>query len=290
MLKDLSLHMTKPILPFVETMITQACNLSCHGCTNYSDITHSGYVRWTQGRQWLESWLARVDILDFGILGGEPLVNPECDKWIVGLRELMPDAQIRFTTNGINLDKKFHLINLLHDIGNCVIKIGVHVDDPKLENTIQRIYDMYEWSPVTEYGIQRHTTGDRVRFHVKRPTTFYKTYQGTYENMMPHDNDPAEAFSLCCQQTCPLLYNGKLYKCSTAGLLEDTLARVGNPNIEQWAPLIDHGISSDCSDEELEGFLNNFGKPNKICRQCPSEKDIGSKIDHLQNVTFKKKK
>lgn len=282
--------MTKPILPFAETMITQACNLNCHGCTNYSDLIHTGYVKWSQGKQWLESWLDRVDIPDFGILGGEPLVNPEVDKWIVGLRELLPEAQIRFTTNGINLHKKPHLIKLLHDIGNCVIKIGVHVDDPQLEKTIQDIYDSYNWEPVTEYGVQRWSTGNRVRFHVKRPDVFWKTYRGTYETMMPHDSDPAEAFKQCCQQTCPLLYKGKLYKCSTAGLLEDTLARFGNPNYEHWEPLIDKGIAPNCSDSELENFLNNFGKPNSLCRQCPTQSDVESKIDHLAQVTFKRKR
>ena len=280
--------MTKPILPFVETMITQACNLSCHGCTNYSDLIHSGYVRWADGKQQIAAWLERVDIPDFGLFGGEPLVNPEVEKWIVGVRELMPNAQIRFTTNGINLHKKFHLVKLLHDIGNCVIKIGVHVNDPKLEETIQRVYESYNWKPVTEYGIDRHITGDRVRFHVKRPDTFWKTYRGEYANMMPHDSDPVEAFKQCCQQTCPLLYNGKIYKCSTAGLLEDTLARFGNPNYEQWEPLLDHGIAPDCSEEELQRFLDNFGKPNSICRQCPTEQDLASKLDHVSFVKRKK--
>ena len=282
--------MNKPILPFVETMITQSCNLSCYGCTNYSDLTHSGYVRWADGKQQLEAWLARIDIPDFGILGGEPLVNPEVDRWIVGLRELLPNAQIRFTTNGINLHKKFHIIKLLHDIGNCVIKIGVHINDPQLEKTIQRIYDLYEWEPITEYGIDRFTTGDRVRFYVRRPTTFRKTYRGTYETMMPHNSNPAEAFKQCCQQTCPLLYKGRIYKCSTSRLLEDTLARFNNPNYEQWEPLIDRGIGPDCSDKELEAFLNNFGKPNAICKQCPTSADAESQINHLQHVEFKKKR
>lgn len=280
----------KPVLPFVETMITQACNLSCHGCTNYSDITHSGYVKWQDGRAQISAWLDRVEINDFGILGGEPLVNPEVDQWIVGLRELLPDAQIRFTTNGINLHKKFHLINLLHDIGNCVIKIGVHVNDPILEQTIKRIYDSYNWQPITEYGIERFVTGDRVRFYVRRPKTFWKTYQGEYGNMLPHNSDPSEAFKQCCQQTCPLLHKGRLFKCSTAGLLEDTLARFDNPNYEQWAPYIDRGIGPDCAPYELEKFLNNFGKPHAICRQCPTAHDVGSKIVHLENVKFKKER
>jgi hypothetical protein len=108
--------------------------------------------------------------------------------------------------------------------------------------------------------------------------------------MMPHNSDPIEAFKQCCQQTCPLLYNSRLYKCSTAGLLEDTLGRFGNPNLNMWAPFIDRGIDANCSDQNLQEFLNNFGKPADICSQCPTAKDVDSQIEHLTHVEFKKKR
>ena len=34
-------------------------------------------------------------------------------------------------------------------------------------------------------------------------------------------------------------------------------------------------------------YLNNFGKPHSICRQCPSQKDKDSLIDHRINVVKK---
>ena len=282
--------MDKPVLPFVETMITQACNLSCHGCTNYSDLTHKGYVKWKDGKEQIRKWLDRITIPDIGLMGGEPLVNPEVSEWIYGVRELLPEAQIRFTTNGTSLHKKMQIIDQLYEVGNCVIKIGVHVEDKTLEDTIQKIYDKYEWTPVTEFGVDRFKTGNNVRFHVKRPDVFWKTYRGEYENMMPHHSSPSDAFAICCQQTCPLLHDGKIYKCSTAGLLADTLARFDNTNIEEWKGYIDHGIAPDCSDQELKMFLDNFGKPNKICGQCPTEEDIESRIEHIKFVKRKKKR
>ena len=113
------------VLPFVETMITQVCNLSCLGCTNYSDIKHSGYVSWNEGKKQIESWLARLHINDFGIMGGEPLINPEVREWLIGVRELLPDSQIRFTTNGELLYKNFDILELAHDIGNVVFKVTI---------------------------------------------------------------------------------------------------------------------------------------------------------------------
>lgn len=278
----------KPILPFVETMVTQACNLSCEGCSNYSDLPHKGFVSWKKGRRSIERWLQRVDIPDFGILGGEPLMHPRIEDWILGLREIMPAAQIRFTTNGILLKKKFHVIKLLEDIGNCVFKIAVHRHDPELEAVIRQVQDAYDWQPVTEFGVSRFTTGDRFRFHVKRPDIFWKIYQGKYEDMAPHDSEPSQAFEICCQQTCPLLYNDRIYKCSTNGLLRDTLEQVGNPNTDAWEPYLHDGIAPDCSDHDLQMFLNNFGKPHRVCGMCPSKTHTHSRLIHIEHVSTKK--
>jgi sulfatase maturation enzyme AslB (radical SAM superfamily) len=281
-------RMGKPTLPFVETMITQVCNLSCTGCTNYSDLQHEGYVPWSQGRDWIESWLERVDIADFGILGGEPTVSPEVNDWILGLRQVLPKAQIRFTTNGLLLNKKFDIVENMADVGNCVFKIAFHQDNPELEEVVKRIFDMYDWEPVVEYGVHRWKTKNNFRFHVKRPDTFWKTFKGPYEDMAPHTSIPSDAFDICCQQTCPLLHNGRIYKCSTSGLLAETLEKFNTPNSEQWQQYLQQGMGADCSDQELTTWLENFGKPADVCGMCPSPTDLDSKIIHLENVSTRK--
>jgi organic radical activating enzyme len=280
--------MVKPVLPFVEIMVTQACNLSCHGCTNYSDLVHNGYLTWEQGQAQITPWLERVEIPDFGILGGEPLMNPDIRNWIQGLRELMPTSQIRFTTNGLLLEKNFDIVDLLHDVGNVVFKIAVHQENEQLENTIKQIHEKFDWEPITEFGVARLKTSRNLRFHVRRPDVFYKTYQGTYDTMQPHNNDPAQAFAICCQQTCPLLYNGKLYKCSTSGLLEDVLKRAGYPNKNLWDKYLYDGLLPTATESELTNFLLNFGKPHQMCCMCPTKSDTQSTIVHLKNVSTKK--
>lgn len=276
------------ILPFVEMMATQACNLSCHGCTNYSDLPHKGWIPWAQARQEISDWLHRVDIPDFGILGGEPLMHPQIRQWIQGLRELLPDAQIRFTTNGMLLGKNLDIVDLAAEVGNIVFKIGVHVKDPALENTIQYIMERFDWRPVTEYGIKRFETGNKFRFQISRPDIFWKTFQGPYTDMRPHNNDSRAAFEICCQKTCPLLYQGRIYKCSTVGLLRDTLAKFNNPNLDLWQPFLSDGIGPDCDVQKLDDFLANFGQPHALCKQCPSSQDSSSKILHLSSVSRQK--
>lgn len=274
-------------LPFLETMITQSCNISCLGCTNYSDLRHSGYVSWADGKQQLESWLDRVNIQEFGIIGGEPLINPEWRKWIVGLRGLLPNAQLRFTTNGLLLNRAPDIVDLCESVGNIVFKITVHAHNAELENQIEKIKQSRNWTPVIEYGISRWVGPNNVRFQINRPSTFLKTYKNSYENMLPWHSDPKQAFDICCQKTCPLLYQGRIYKCSTAGLLKETLQRFDNPNLDQWSKYIDSGIDVNNSDAEIQEFCDNFGLPSSICGQCPSQ-DAG-RVNHVQTVTFKQK-
>jgi len=268
-------------------MITQACNLACLGCTNYSDLTHRGYVSWSQGSIWLEAWLERMDIPDFGIIGGEPLINPQWRDWIMGVRSLMPTAQIRLTTNGLLLHQYPDIIDTLIDIGNVSFKISVHVQDAALEDFINDIMQRYQWQPVIEHGISRFSTHNRVRLHIKRPDTFVKTYRNHYADMMPWHSDPDEAFACCVQQTCPLLHQGKIYKCSTSGLLSDVLARFGNPNLDQWHQYLEPGIAADCTDSILRKFIDNFGRPHAQCGQCPSAQHKDAHLDHLTWVTQK---
>ena len=274
-------------LPFLETMITQVCNISCHGCTNYSDLPSAGYVTWQQGQQQLEPWLEILDIPDFGIIGGEPLINPEVVDWILGVRKLLPHSQIRFTTNGLLLHKHPDLFRVFQDIGNCVFKITVHHSTDLLENYIQELSESQEWDWTVEHGITRRVNPQGVRFQVNRPDVFLKTYRGEYANMLPHHNKPEQAFDICIQQTCPLLHDSKIYKCSTAGLLRDTLNKLNNPNMDQWQPYVDPGISVNSAWPEIFEFVKNFGQPNKICAQCPSAQDVASQIPHQQFITFK---
>jgi hypothetical protein len=174
------------------------------------------------------------------------------------------------------------------EIGNCTFKITVHVHDSELQSCIDKIFSDYDWKPINEYGVDRFIAGNNVRFHVKKPDVFYKSYQGSYYDMKPHHSEPTEAFDICYQQTCPLLYNGNIYKCSSNGLLKDTLIMFNNPNLNKWQKYLGNGINPLCSELELSEFIENFGKPHTICGMCPSQKHTDSRILHYNNVSRRK--
>jgi len=284
--------MKKIVIPFVEMMSTQVCNLVCPGCSTYSDLNYKGYVTWEQAKTELEPWLDRVEFEDFGVMGGEPLINPKIKDWLVGIRKLMPNTTIRFPVNGTLLHKHLDIVDLLSELGNVIFKITVHIDDQNVEDSIAYIKNRFNWEPIYEYGINRYVTSNNFKFQVNRPVKFYKTFCGEYNNASPYNSDPQEAFLACHQKLCPLLFNGRIYKCSTSGLMNNVLAMNGYPNKELWETYLDNkqngSISLQSSDLEIQNFVNNIGKHHATCKQCPTKETI-TEIDHLNTVYFRKK-
>lgn len=279
----------KPTLPFLEIMATQACNFSCTGCSNYSDVAHKGVLSWPQARLQIAPWLDRLNIPDFGIIGGEPLLVPDILDWIYGVRELMPYSQIRFTTNGSLLSRYPNIMRVFLDIGNCVFKITLHHDTAEVDHFIDETKKAYIWQDVIEHGVRRWRTTNDVRLQVNRPTHFIKTYKGGhYREMAPYHSDPGQAFEICCQKTCPLLYQGRIYKCSSNGLLADMLAKFQPPAMDEWQQYLDSGLEADCDDQRLLAFLGHFGRAHSICGMCPSNTHVGSQIPHYNKISFKK--
>lgn len=276
----------KPILPFLEIMVNHGCNLACHGCTTYSDLKYSGFYKWKDGKSQIKPWIDRLEISAIGLIGGEPLVNPDLKDWIIGIRKLLPDAQIRFVTNGFLSIEKWEIFELLRDIGNTVYKISYHVPDSRLDAAIEKIMSSLKWDAIYEHGIHRYINYDyNFRFQVAKPEKFLKTFLNDYENMAPHNS--TDAFEFCVQKRCPMLYNGQIFKCGTLALTEGILERFNYPNLELWKPYLKQGLSPNCSDSQLSNFLDNFGKSNTLCRQCPGSKDLDSFFDHSSTVKLK---
>jgi organic radical activating enzyme len=281
----------KHIIPYAEAIVTQVCTLVCPGCSTYSDLDYKGYTCWEDARRDIEPWLERIEFEHFGIMGGEPLVNPKIKDWIIGIRELMPNTVIRFPVNGTLVHKHIDVVDLLHEMGNVIFKITVHTNDSRINEAVELVKNRYTWEKeIFEYNNTRLVTNNNFKFQVNRPETFFKTFQNEYENAAPYDSNPVEAFDQCHQKECPLLINGRIYKCSTSGLMDGVLKRFNYPNKNQWEPYLDNNkngsIGLDSTDRQIEAFVNNVRKPHATCRQCPT-KDNVTAINHQQTVYFR---
>jgi len=284
--------MSKIKILYAESIVTQVCNLVCKGCSTYSDLHHKGYKTWEEGCKEIKPWLERVEFEHYGLMGGEPLINPRIKDWLYGIRELMPGTTIRFPVNGTLLHKHYDVLDVLHEIGNVIFKITVHKEHIQTEKNIRYVFDKFEWKAIREFGLDRYETSNGFKFQINRPKQFFMTFQNDYTDAKPYNSNPEDAFKVCHQKQCPLLHNGRIYKCSTSGLMKDVLSRFDYPNRELWQPYWDNehngSIGLESSDYELGLFVNNIEQPHATCQQCPSELDLIT-LDHTQTVEFRNK-
>jgi sulfatase maturation enzyme AslB (radical SAM superfamily) len=264
-----------PNIPYLETMLSYACTLSCKSCTNYSDYgMKGGYLKWADTKPILDQWFDRIRVECFGFIGGEPLMNPELETWIREFRREYPYTMIMLVTNAQLFMKNLWLLDVMEEVGMIYLKFSVHQPDAEyIKEAKAAVLSRFDWV----YGAEvegRYFYKDKILdFVIAELPTFMKTYQGEYGNMKPYSNNPNEAFKICNQQICPLLYDGKLYKCSSLGMLERVLSDHNQIDDIDWQPYLNQGLDVTCSDEELNAWAENFGKPVKECKMCPTTAD-----------------
>lgn len=290
-------------LPFVQVLINQSCNMSCLGCCTISDQPWSSYVSWDQGRAWLTDWGKRIEFQRFGIVGGEPFINPQLDQWIRGVRDLFPESRIQITTNGSLLHRRMDIVDIMQEVGNSTLKISRHLPDLNCDRALDQIRQRFNWRTIQEYGLTRYVTDSEFRLDIRdlpagRPymekNLFIKTYNGEHHDMKPYDNDPVESYAACVENGLSVLtlHQAKLYKCMTMALRREELDKFGRPHWESWQPYLDQhpGLDHSASDQDLARLFENIGKPAVFCRQCPTQDQESTFFDHSVTVSWKKPK
>jgi Radical SAM superfamily/4Fe-4S single cluster domain len=120
--------MAKLHLNYVEFYITNVCNFNCENCNRFNNYNFSGTQLWQDYKDVYAKWAQILDLDNFTILGGEPMVNPSFNEWVQGIREYWPTARGRINTNGSMLsksDKEFYASIAKHaDLWE--IHIGLH--------------------------------------------------------------------------------------------------------------------------------------------------------------------
>lgn len=129
------------------------------------------------------------DINVIALLGGEPLLNPELDRYCEMLRTLYPYSDIKIITNGLWVNKMSE--KLIECIETNQIKIHISYYPPLMF----LIDDMVEF-------MRRHN----IKYHFGEPVTQFNCKM-TIEN----PTDPNTSFEKCRDRCCTTLRDGYLY-------------------------------------------------------------------------------
>jgi hypothetical protein len=289
-------------LQYAEVMASYACNLSCVGCTNYADYNYTGHPEWLSVEQSLSPWLGIVEFESFGVIGGEPLLNPELPRWLRGLRALMPRTKLYLSTNGTRLKHFPGLIELLVDCAPSKMTVAAHLGYEKTHRELmeciaasQRTFQLREHTYTERDGTQAPQLnllleGADLTIELYQPRTFVKSFQGFGTEMRPWDhNDPLGAIAICPCRYCPILYEGRFYKCSQIALLKEHLTRLGLIEEKAWQPYLSYkGIAPTDDPRDIERFVRLLGAPESICKMCPSKPVTDAWIDHTTTVLTKR--
>ena len=181
----------KCILPDLEVHIADNCNLNCKGCTHFSPLFDSVGVNFESRINDIEGVRGKVDgIARLDILGGEPLLNHELDKYASTIRHMLPDTRISIFSNGILIPKlSDESLKVISD-NNIGFMISLYMPTEKIMGKIkQRLND---------FNIRYKLTVARGKFNL--PITIKK------DTSLPHK---------CISNGCVSISDGKIARCPT---------------------------------------------------------------------------
>lgn len=95
------LNASKIFLPYLESDITDRCNLNCRGCCHFANFHFEDEFYPIENYRRDISQIAQTcDVLTFRLLGGEPLVMKNLDEYLILARQYFPQAYLGIVTNG----------------------------------------------------------------------------------------------------------------------------------------------------------------------------------------------
>jgi hypothetical protein len=188
----------RPVLPYIEMHLVDHCNLNCRSCSHYSPVSPERFA----DPEVADRDFARLAglfrrVAEVRLMGGEPLLHPDVDRFVVAARRRLPSSKIALVTNGLLLDAQPDSFwELL-----AAQRVELHVTSYPIALDRDRIKSL-----VAGHGVACRF-GARVR-HFK---TVPMDPEGT--------RDPDEMYRLCgAQRRCPFLRDGAVYSCARVAM------------------------------------------------------------------------
>jgi organic radical activating enzyme len=283
----------KPRLKYTEIYITNVCNYSCTHCQSLNNFSFKGHQLW---EDYCKEYTDISNLIEFDtiqIIGGEPTLNPDFEKWVNGISNLWPDSKLQIATNGTRLDKLDDKIYQILSKNKGTLWITCHdiqlydgfLDFSKtfLNNIVSDTFDSnynfkteYEKSK-TDPTVKLNTVSRKmidekgVEVILDWSQAFVPSVVDVLDDQslaMKYNSDIVQAHDICGFKTCHQINKGKLYKCPLVSVLPDFLdqfdvAMSTDDRIlaHSYRPLT---VSSNASE-----FVNTINDPIPQCKFCP---------------------
>lgn len=232
----------KPRLDYMETELSETCNLNCRGCCDFSNLLG--------GRRFYDfdrfsADLNRLKELFWGVatirlMGGEPLLNPRLPEYVETARRIFPDTDLRIVSNGLLVPALSEETLRRIAAAGCSFDISAYPPTRKKKREISAVLQ-----------------GAGVSFRFGVPMYFF------FRNLRAEPAEsPVPAFRNCIFTHCHMLGNGRLAPCSFA-----YCAYRFNERFDADYPETDF---TDLYEWKKDGWalLERLSSPHEFCRWC----------------------
>lgn len=251
----------RKITPFlsietIEIHIVEHCNLQCKGCVHFSPLAKEEFLSLEEFRKDLTRMyeLTNGNIKIFNILGGEPLLHPQCLEFLKSTREIFPNSVVKLVTNGILLPEQpdsFFQTCSKYDIKIEPTKYQLDINWDLIEAKCKQFNVKLEYFQNSEFVVK----------------TLYKDVldiEGKHNEKEEFLNCRLDDFSWM------FLDHGKIYKCARTAYVRH-FSNYFNLDLKlNNDDYIDiYKISS------VKEILDFFASPSSFCKHCAHEKKTG---------------
>jgi hypothetical protein len=254
----------------LELAITHTCNLSCEGCSHFSDYKHNWFISLDQVKNWIKPWSKRIQPTKlFNILGGEPTLHKQLCEIIVITRQYFPTANLGMTTNGFHLHKHPDLFNILKKL-KIKLKFSIHSQEIAYMNLMNDNIELAkEWSK----------KGINVEWAKVWEEGWRKNYLNYGNNMMPFkDENPRSSWNNCMCR-CYQIVDGKIWKCPQIAYLKMQYEKFNLSG--DWKKYLDwKPLSPEASWGEQIDFFKK--EEEFICGMCPAQPNMIKRTSPLK--------
>lgn len=273
-------------LPRLDLMIAYSCNLQCKGCISLSDFKRDGIESFENIKTYIDEWKNRITPAIVTVFGGEPCLHPDLQDICFYIHDAWPNSTIRLITNGYLLDAFDPKI--WFNFPKFEIQVSVHRKDQEhiINSKIKNILLQSKKWQVSKNNV----SADHRQISWSLPNiTIYKSifkdfivpFKLVNNKISFWSSDYKQAHAICGSPNTPVLHKGLLYKCPPVANVFDLTQRT-------FAGYV--GVPSTAAPTTLTDFVNNIGKPELVCGQCPN-KSQAVIVDHMdsKNVINKQK-
>jgi len=237
------IDVTQNNLPYVEMHVQDNCNLNCVACAHYSPLFKDNELTFSQFAEDIQRMrdIFSGDIFMIRLMGGEPFLNKDLERYIEVVREHFEHSDVHIVTNGLlflGIEQKILDAIISNHI---IVDISDYEPNRKLKSKIIKFAE--------ENGVHISWV-----LNTREENSFSKSLS---INELQNDVNPCEN-----SMSCINIYKGKYAKCPQLMFL---------PKFNEYfhVDLPSDGIY-DLYDKNLtaEKFICNISKSEKLCRYC----------------------